>query len=119
MLNGTFLVQAIHFFIAYIIIERLLFRPALREINADRLEKAQLQEVVDAQTQRVQQLQEEQDALRIATQQELLDIQPSLLSPVHQPAAQELPELPHLLPHDKARLIEESVAKVIKEVEHA
>lgn len=118
MLNATFLVQAMHFFIAYVIVERLLFRPAVREIQADQLEKKHLKEAVEAQALIVKTLEQERQAAWQSACKQFKETMPPI-KPVRIAAIpQELPVIPVLRAQRKAEIIDECVAALLKEVEH-
>lgn len=46
VINATLIVQAIHFFIAYIILRTLFFGPAIRELEAEKGEQLHLEDTI-------------------------------------------------------------------------
>ena len=47
VINATLIVQAIHFFIAYIILRTLFFAPAIRELEAEKGEQLHLEGTIE------------------------------------------------------------------------
>ncbi len=117
MLNGTFLVQAIHFFIAYLILERFLFRPAIFQINEDQLEKKHLQESMQIQASILKGLEQEQQEALEAVRAHIEKIMPPLKMVIVS-IPQELPTIPVLAPEEKTKIIDACVASLLREVEH-
>ncbi len=46
-INATLIVQAVHFFMAYIILRTLFFAPAMRELEAEKGEQLQLEDTIE------------------------------------------------------------------------
>jgi len=47
VINATLIVQAIHFFIAYVILRTLFFAPAIRELDAEKDEQLRLEGTIE------------------------------------------------------------------------
>ncbi len=119
MLNGTFLVQAIHFFIAYLIMDRLLLRPVVRVITQDQQEKKQAQQAVQYEADTVKQLEHDRSRAWNATCKAFVKEMPPIKrfgKEMAQP--HELPDIHVLSAHEVNQLIDQCVDKVIQEVEH-
>lgn len=117
MLNGTFLVQAIHFFIAYLILERFLFRPAIHQINEDKLEQKHLKESMHIQATIVKNLEQEQQEALASLRTQVKEMMPSLKTVVVS-IPQELPTVPVLAPEEKTKIIDTCASSLLNEVEH-
>ncbi len=117
MLNATFFVQAIHFFIAYLILERLLFRPAIYQINEDQLEKKHLQESMQIQASILKSLEQEQQEALEAVRTQMIQAMPPLKTVVVS-IPQELPTVPVLAQDEKSKIIDACASSLLHEVEH-
>lgn len=117
MLNGTFFVQAMHFFIAYVILDRLLFRPAMVELRADQAEKKALTDAVERQTAAVKQLEQIQTEAWQHAYAQFSSSMPPLYSAGPGIAQEQL--IVHELSLDaKKALINTSAAFLIRKIEH-
>jgi hypothetical protein len=47
VINATLIVQAVHFFIAYIILRTLFFAPAIRELEVEKGEQLHLEDTIE------------------------------------------------------------------------
>lgn len=119
MVNGTFFLQALHFFLAYIIIERLLFSPAVKEIFADKAEKKQLKDTIDARDLSIQQLQNKQQQDWHTASQRFLTIEPPIRRASSFKIAQQLPYTPDLDEGQKRELVTQCAVALAKDIEHA
>lgn len=118
MVNGTFFLQALHFFLAYIIIERLLFAPAVKEIFAEQAKKKQLQDTIDVQDLSIQQLQNKQQQDWQAASQRFLTIEPPIKRASSFKIVQQLPSMPDLDKAQKKELVVECAIALAKDIEH-
>ncbi|MGE0009877.1 MAG: hypothetical protein AB7F19_04985 [Candidatus Babeliales bacterium] len=110
--------QIIHFLIAYVIIERWLFRPVVQEIQRDHEEKKQLKEKLDAQTLAVKQLEASQRQVWLSAHERFSTIEPSLKQVSSFKVVQQLPDIPELETAQKQELIDQCVTALVKEIEH-
>jgi len=77
-INATLFVQAFHFFIAYIILRKLFFAPALAELEAEKREKQQLDASIEGVKHSLEKKQQTRDAQWREVQEFYLHNKPQL-----------------------------------------
>jgi len=81
MINATLFVQAFNFFIAYLLLRTLLFKPAMKSIDQEQQERDHLdQQIADRQTsleQKAQQKEKDWEEKQAAFKEAAPDIRPS------------------------------------------
>lgn len=117
-LNGTFFVQAINFFIAYLIIDRILLRAAVKEITADAQAKKQIKQAVQYEADTVKQLEGERAQAWQVACNAFAKKMPQIKRFEGVALGRELPDLRALSPQEIKNVIQQCADTVVQEVDH-
>jgi len=114
VVNATLFVQAFNFFIAYLMLRFLLFKPALKALEQERKEREHLDEVIDEREKTLAQKTEEKEKVWAEKRKAFQDAAPDI-EVAHVGHTDVTPEHEPVVPEEKE--IEQLVKQVQEEVE--
>lgn len=119
-INGTLLAQMVHFFIAYMILRWLLFKPAIAVIEADKDQKKLLYSSLESLEQAVVVGRQERNQLWDSFHHSTMPIVPSIMQPELHTFSGISSEIERHVLSDQERdvLIDACAAVIVEKVDH-
>ncbi len=116
MLNATFLVQIINFWVTYLFLNRLLFRPIVQLLQAKEIAKKHLQRDMKLKEKALYDLQEDRHRQQVAFK---MYLQKNYVADVPD-GIEDVPEVTYVCDDvERKKLIDESRKILVKKVRHA